>query len=361
MKRLFLIFTLLLLAIPFVSAQSVDEDTLLTILNEYLDDDEAGMVVYIWDNGTEASAAYGLANLESGEAVNTNDLFRIGSTTKPMVATVVLSLVDSGDLELDAPIADYLSSDIIDNIPNAESATVRQMLQMTSGIFNYTESDAFDDEVQADPSYGWTAAEVVEFAYDEEPYFATGDGYYYSNTNYILAEIIIEAVSGMSLADALDSIIFEPLGMDSCFLETPERFMEGIVQGYGFDDNDEFYNITNQNDGVGLGDGGVICNAADLAKFPIALWEGDLISEALLNDMLDTVDDGEGGQYGLGIGYDDTDFGMTLSHDGATSGFQSNMVYLPEEGIVVTILTNNFDSEVVEDVTYDVLDSAFGE
>ena len=360
MQRLSFLLITLLIAIPLISAQAVDEYELFMILGEYIEPDEPGMVVYVFDNGTEASAAYGLANLDTGETLSTDDVFRIASTTKPMVATIVLWLVDSGDIELDAPIADYLSSEMISNIPNAESTTVRQMLQMTSGIFDYTESDVFDDAVQDNPSYGWTAAEVLTFAYDEEPYFAAGDGYYYSNTNYILAELVIEAVSGMSLDNALNSIIFEPLSMDSCFLETPSRFTEALVQGYELGDDNEYVNITRQNDGVGMGDGGVICNVADLAKFPIALWNGDLISEALLNEMLTTVDDGEGGQYGLGIGYDDTEFGMILSHDGASSGFQSDMLYLPDDGIVVTILTNNFDSDVIEDVKYDVLDAVFG-
>ena len=71
--------------------------------------------------------------------------------------------------------------------------------------------------------------------------------------------------------------------------------------------------------------------------------------------MLTTVDDGEGGQYGLGIGYDDSEFGMIIGHDGATSGFQSTMQYVPDEDLVVVILTNNFDSDVIADLTYDAM------
>jgi D-alanyl-D-alanine carboxypeptidase len=77
----------------------------------------------------------------------------------------------------------------------------------------------------------------------------------------------------------------------------------------------------------------------------------------MLQQMFNTVDDGEGGSYGLGIGYDeDAEYGIIINHDGASSGFQSVMTYLPEEDLVVVILTNNFDSEIMEDLSYEILD-----
>jgi hypothetical protein len=103
-----------------------------------------------------------------------------------------------------------------------------------------------------------------------------------------------------------------------------------------------------------------VCNAEDLAKFPMGLLY-ELLSDEMLDEMLDTVDDGEGGAYGLGIAYDETDYGMQLGHDGATSGFQSNMVYLVDEDATVVILTNNFDSEIVEELTLEAQAIALGD
>jgi len=354
LKQLLYVFCFLLLISP-VFAQEADEE-LTELLEEYLYDDEPGVVIYAAYDGEAWVARYGLANLDTGEEIAIDDLFRIASVTKPLVATVVLQLVDEGEIGLDDPIADYLPANIVDEIENANEATVRQMLQMTSGIFDYTESDDFFDAVEDDPNYMWTAEEVLEFAYGEEPYSGAGDDYYYSNTNYILAQLIIESVTGNSLADELDSRIFETAGMDSCYLETAERFAEGIVRGYQWGDDDDYEDITEISDGTGLGDGGVICSAEDLAKFLPALMDGEYLEDDTLEEMLDTVSDGEGGEYGLGIGYDDTEYGMMLSHDGASSGFQSVMAYIPDEDIVVVILTNDFDSEIMEDLTYDVLD-----
>ena len=348
-----------LLMVSSVALAQDESDELVEFLAEYIGDDEPGVVAYVGFAGDEAQGAYGLADLETGEALALDSLFRIASVTKPLVATIVLQLTEAGDIDLDAPIADYLPAYIADNVMNAEDATIRQMLQMTSGIFNYTESDAFDDAVYDDFSHMWTAEDVIEFTYGVDADFDAGTDYYYSNSNYILAQLIIESVTGNSLADELDERIFAPAGMDSCYLETADRFAEGIVRGYEF--YDEFEDITEINDGTGLGDGGVVCSASDLAKFLPALVDGVYLGEDMLEAMFDTVDDGYGGAYGLGIGYDETEYGLMLNHDGATSGFQSVMSYLPDDDVVIVLLTNNFDSDIMQDLAYDILDYLFAE
>ncbi|MCB9451123.1 MAG: beta-lactamase family protein [Anaerolineaceae bacterium] len=344
---------LFLLLVPTIGTIQAQDNPLVDLIEEYVDPTGPGVVVLAQQGDTTLIGVGGLANLNTGAAIKADDLFRIGSASKTFTATVMLHLAELGEVNLDDPIADYLTADMVDNIQNADEATIRQILQMTSGIFDYTESDAFDDAVSSNPSYPWTAAEVIQYVYGEDAYFPAGDGYYYSNSNYILAQLIIEAVSGQSLADQLQSFIFDPLGMSSCYLETPDKFAKGLVRGYTLDS--EFIDITEENDGVGLGDGGIVCDARDLAKFLPALLNGDLLNADTLKQMLNTVEDGDGGQYGLGIGTTEIDYGTLVGHDGATGGFQSNMVYLPDEGISVVVLTNNFDSEVVEDLTLGAL------
>lgn len=338
-------------------AQTESNPELNEFIAEYVEDGEPGVVVYIGSGSGEtlAHGAYGPANLETGESLTPDDLFRIASASKPLVATVVLQLAESGEIDLDAPIADYLPDELT-AVPNVQTATIRQMLQMTSGIFNYTESDAFNAAVDEDPSYMWTAAETLAFIIDEDPYFTPGEDYYYSNSNYTLAQVIIETVTGESLADALETRIFAPAGMDNCYLETSDVFAQGIVRGYQLGDDDEYEDVTEYNDGTGLGDGGIVCTAADLAKFLPALMNGVYLSEEMLAQMLATVDDGEGGQYGLGIGYDETEYGMIVGHDGASSGFQSSMVYLPDVDGVLVALTNNLDSDILEELMEDLLE-----
>lgn len=340
-----------------VSLAQDETEILNDLLAEYIEDGDPGASVYVSYDGDAWASVSGLANLETETDISTDDVFRIASVSKPLVATVVVSLAEYGVIDLDAPLADYLSSDITNNIENADTATIRQMLQMTSGIYNYTESDDFADAVYDAPDYMWSAEEVLEFAHNEDAYFDVGEGYYYSNTNYILAQLVIEAVTGNSLADELENHIFAPAGMDSCYLETPDLFAENIVHGYEL--YDDYEDITEVNDGTGLGDGGVVCSAEDLAKFLPALFNGTFLNDEFLAEMLNPFDDGDGSNYGLGIGNDDTEYGVMISHDGASSGFQSTMMYLPDDNLTIVILTNNFDSDIIEDLSYDILDYFF--
>ncbi len=355
MVKRFCICILLLLVFMTGSTgaqDNINTEGLESLLDEFVEQGDPGVVLFVSVGDASWVGARGLANLDTGELIKTTGLFRIASITKPFVATLVLQLFDEGKLNLDVPIADFLPLEIVENVENAGSATVRQMLQMTSGIFDYTEGDEFNDMVEANPSYSWTAAETIETIYGLEAYFSPGEGYYYSNSNYNLAQIIVEAVTGDSLSVALETRIFAPVGMSSCYLETPDRFAQGIVRGYELDEYENaFVDVTEYNDGIGLGDGGIVCAAEDLAKFPRALLTGDLISEDALSEMFTTVEDDYGEQYGLGIAIEESEFGTTVWHDGATSGFQSNMVYLPDSDVTMVVLTNNFDSDIIYDLT----------
>jgi D-alanyl-D-alanine carboxypeptidase len=342
-------------------AQTIDSE-LAALLQDYVDTGDPGVVVLIDDNGERYAAAYGSADLETREPVQLTDRFRIGSVSKPMVAAALLSLVDDGLLDLDDPLTRHVPADITRNLANADTATVRQALQMTSGIADYLATDAFLDAVEDAPSTFWTPKQVITFAYNEPAEFPAGTDYYYSNSNYILAQLIIEALSGQPLADVLTEAVFAPADMDTCYLETASNFAQTIVRGYDFDDDDNLVDVTEVNDGVGLGDGGVICTADDLAKFLPALLNGDILSERMLAEMLSTVPNPDGAPYGLGIDVDDDgEFGRSLGHGGVTSGFQADMLYLPDEGISVVAMTNFAESDVLEDIVFDAIDILFAQ
>ena len=362
MKQIFfLLLSLLLIGSSLSFAQNNLDENLEDLLADYVDENDFGLVLYLDYDGEKSVSARGLADLEAETPIRDNDLFRLASITKSFVSTIVLQLVTEGKMDLDNPIADYLPDELVQNIDNVDDATLRQVLQMTSGIYDYIETDAYYEAVYDDFSHWWEPEEVLSFIYDEDAYFEAGEGYYYSNSNYILAQIAIERLTNHSLAEELETRIFEPLGMDSCYLETIDNFGENIVHGYELDEDEELLDMTKINDGVGLGDGGIICSAADLGRFLPALMKGRLLTDEMLDEMLDTLDDGEGEGYGLGIIDDEWDFGREIWHDGASSGFQSLMLYLPDEELMLVILTNNFDSEIIEDLAYDALSIALDE
>ena len=156
-----------------------------------------GAVVGAWvpGEGTYVSAR-GYSNLETGEAMSEDDKFEIGSVTKSFVGTVALQLVDEGKLELDDRLSEY-----IDTVPNGDNITIRQLLDMTSGLFNYLDDVNLEAEAAADPLKKWPPEELVRVAVSHQPYFAPGEGWFYSNTNTILVGMIIERVTGNDLED----------------------------------------------------------------------------------------------------------------------------------------------------------------
>lgn len=338
-----LLLILILSTARLLSAQSPD---LQAILDDYVAEDDPGVVLLVSTPAATWTAAAGLADLERGTPIRASDHFRIASASKMFVSVVAQQLAEEGKLALDDPMRRYLPAEVAANLANGDAVTVRQLLNMTSGIFDYTQSDAFNGAVEDDPTHPWTALETVRYAYGEPAYFAPGAGYAYSNTNYNLLQLVIENVTGSTLARQLEARIFQPLGMKNSFLEDPARLGAGLVRGYA-----DGADVTLVNDGVGLGDGGIVTTAGDLALFMRALFGGKLLKS--LDAMMDWVDDGEGSWYGLGLGYSETEWGAAFGHDGASSGFQSSALYLPEGDLVVIVLTNNFDSDIVEDLFYE--------
>lgn len=331
---------------------SSDYVSLDELLNDFVEADGPGVVAYLSVAGNDEVAAAGLADVDSGRRVTVDDQFRIGSATKPFVAALLLQLAEEGLVELDRPVSTYLPDSLSARIANASTATVEELLAMTSGIPDYTASDEFDDRVQQNPSRPWTPDEVLSFIFDEPASFPAGSDHEYSNSNYILAQIIIESRLQMSLQQALEERMFRPLGLSRTFLEMPGRFAEGIVRGY--EDRGALVDVTRVNDGVGMGDGGVISTAHELARLAEGLWDGTLVSEESRMRMMREVRD----NYGLGIGVDRSPYGRLYSHEGATSGFQSVFVLVPSREAVLVILTNNFDSEILEDLVYAMFDYA---
>jgi len=322
-------------------SSTVDTD-LAALLEDHRSEEYPGMVLLVGDRDETFLVASGVADLDTGNALRTDDRFRIASTSKPMVAAALLTFVDAGRLGLDDSAADHLPSGIVDRLANADQATVRQLLQMTSGIPEYLDADAFWVAVERDPAHFWTPEEVLEYADGLPAEHAPGSGFHYSNSNYVLAQLILEELSAQPLAQVLQDVVFEPAGMTGCSLETADTFADDMVRGYDLGVSGDLVDVTEINDGVGLGDGGVVCRAESLVRFLPALVAGEILGEDTLAAMLDGVPAGSGAIYGLGIDVDhDDEFGLTIGHDGASSGFQSVLLYVPDDDLSVAVLTNS--------------------
>jgi D-alanyl-D-alanine carboxypeptidase len=156
-----------------------------------------GMIVGIWipGNGTWIRAT-GLADRTTKHPMQVNEYMRIGSVTKTFIATLLLQLVGDGKVGLDDPVSRWAPQ-----VPNAHHITIRELLNMSSGLYNYTEDPQFLRQLTRPPTAAvrhWTPRQLVAIALAHKPYFPPGKGWYYSNTNFILLGQIIEAVTGRS-------------------------------------------------------------------------------------------------------------------------------------------------------------------
>ena len=149
----------------------------------------------LWQPGREpVLVLLGKSDLKTGRLPSSGDKFRIGSVTKSFTVTVLLQLVDEGRVTLDDPIGDF-----VPNIHNPE-ATLEELANMTSGVFNYTENPDFTNEFIQDLQRVWTEQELIQAAIEKPPYFAPGEGWHYSNTNTVALGLVVEQVTGNSLA-----------------------------------------------------------------------------------------------------------------------------------------------------------------
>ncbi|WP_380284122.1 serine hydrolase domain-containing protein [Kitasatospora purpeofusca] len=264
----------------------------------------------------------GVAELDDRSAVDPDGRFRIGSLTKMFTATVVLQLVGEGRVRLDDPVSAYLPG----VVPGGERITVRQLLDHTSGLFSYTDDQRFvprtAEGVEAWAATGrwrtWTAEEIVADAVAHPPYFAPGASWHYSNTNYLLAGMIIQKSTGRTWNQEVERRIIRPLGLrqtsmpvSSPLITGPHAHLYTQLPGGPVD-------TTLINPSAGGAAGAGISSTADLARFHAALFGGRLLRPAELAAMKATVDTGVPGyRYGLGVGSVDLGCGVVWGHSGS--------------------------------------------
>lgn len=171
--------------------------------------------------------AYGTADLVTGAPATVDMRQRIGSITKTFTGTVVLQLADQGKLSLDAPIDDY-----VPNVPNGSRITLRELIAMTSGLPNYTDSLQWGADFLRDPTAGWSPGRLLADEWAMPTSFAPGSNMEYSNTNFILLGLVIEHVTGKSVGDVICSRLLDPLHLTATTYPTDATFPSPHMGGY---------------------------------------------------------------------------------------------------------------------------------
>lgn len=299
----------------------------------------------------------GTGDISDDDPIAIDDQFRIGSNTKTMTGTVVLQLVEEGMLSLDDRVSDY-----VDGVPDGENMTVDELLNMSTGLEDYSGLPAVGEKMDADPEYVWTPDELLALSYAQPVGFPPGEGFLYSNANTVLLGLIIEKLTGNPLEEELDARIFTPLGLVSTLLpvDTENTLPEAHANGYLYGTVTEFFetggvlppetiaaaesgellpnDVTDMNPSWGWAAGAAISTTDELARFVQAMVEGELLGPEMQQVRLDSVAPAadEHALYGLGI----AKYGELYGHTGELPGYQSFMGHDPERDITIIAWAN---------------------
>lgn len=289
-------------------------------------------------HGTWAATA-GVGNLETGKPRSTRDHYRVASISKTFVATVVLQLEAEGRLSLDDTVEKWLPGVVRGNGHDGRKVTLRQLLNHTSGIFDYLADPAFQRTYmtadgfmkhrfdEAEPE------ELLAFAMANKPYFTPGANFEYSNTNYLLAARVIEKATGNDdYGDEIDRRIIAPLHLTSTSVPTTRvtlpRPSSRAYSKLARTDTGPTYDVTELNASLAYGSGQMVSSSADLNRFYSALLRGRLLPPEQLKEMKTTVPSSrDTSRYGLGLVDRRLSCGVHVwGHDGGISGSNSDAV-----------------------------------
>ncbi|MGZ0149150.1 serine hydrolase domain-containing protein [Kribbella sp. WER1] len=280
-----------------------------------------GVVAEVRDGGRVWRGTSGVAELGTSRAVPAQGRFRAGSISKTFVATVVLQLVGEGRMRLDDSVERWLPG----VVPNGENITVRELLNHTSGIYDYKNTLAMppNAEFYTYQYRTWTAAEQIARAVAHPPVFdKPGSQFNYSNTNYLLLGEIIEKVTGHTYGVEIERRLIRPLGLRGTSMPgTSTAILGAHMHGYVPKDGG-LVDFTDMNPSLFGAAGELISTTHDLNRFFAALLGGRLLPPRLLHEM--KTPGVEGGTYGLGLSWHDTSCKVRVyGNDGDALAYQA--------------------------------------
>jgi D-alanyl-D-alanine carboxypeptidase len=285
----------------------------------------------------------GTTKKTDGTAITPDTLFQIGSDTKSFTAALMLKLQEEGRISLNDKVGDYLPE-----YPQWKDITITQLLHNNSGIYNYSEDKAFQKSLDTRPGYQWTPKELVAIAAKHPADFKPGEGWHYSNTNFILAGMIAEKVTLKHLAKLYDDYFLQS---DLKLADTyymPFPYSSAILQrfAHGYDDDNK--DITQVNMSWAGAAGAMISNSYDLAEWSYAIFHNKALSDESMKEMMQLVSTKTGKPtsqeqegYGMGLGMRTSPkYGIWWGHEGETLGYHAIFIWFPSQRITAAILTN---------------------
>jgi D-alanyl-D-alanine carboxypeptidase len=308
----------------------------------------------------EISTTYGTTTVGGTSPVSIADHVRIGSITKTWTGTVILQQAQEGKLSLDDPVSKFRP-----DVPNGDHITIAELLNMRSGLYNYTETRELNEKGDSNPQKVWSPDELLALAFSHPPYFSPGTGYHYSNTNTVLLGLIAERLDAKPLSRVFQDRLFAPLGLsDTLFPPTtsnaipdphPHGYMYGTnvltmgtpaavppdMQAAAKAGTLQPGDQTSLNPSWAWAAGAGISTVADLATWVEALADGKLLDPDMQAKRMASLQstnpaDPDAPQYGLGI----AKYGALYGHTGEVPGFNTFAGTDPEHKVTIVVWVN---------------------
>jgi D-alanyl-D-alanine carboxypeptidase len=304
-----------------------------------------GLVAYISVEGEgELVIARGVSNLVTDEPMNANNYFRIGSITKTFTTEAVLILADLKLIDLNKSISDYLPEL---KLPSGDKITIRMLGNMTSGLYDTTnDAELMIPYLNSNGQIVITPEEIIAVVAKHPLNFTPGTKYEYCSSNTIILGLLIQKVTGKTVKDVLNEMLFLPLGMTKTYWPTSRYLPYPYTHGYKYGTD-----VTNWSPSHADAAGILISNFGDLKVWIKEIHEGNLLSAEAMNERFKWVD-----QDGKGITF--YSFGLSKSrgwigHSGGINGYNSMLFYHGEKKITIIVSTNSEDDSPAAKVFFD--------
>jgi D-alanyl-D-alanine carboxypeptidase len=307
-------------------------------------------------DGNSFGLAVGMADTVKKERMLATHRMPQGSVGKTYFAAVALQLVREGKLDLDAKVERYLGGqswwrapDGRVRLPNGAAITVRHLMTHTSGVVRYEFKEEFLRDLTANPYREWQPVDRLAYVLDSTPPFAAGQGWEYSDTNYIVLGMIIESITQRPAYDEIRRRILEPFALRNT-IPSDRRELPGVSQGYAGPNNDfgghdamivdGKFTVNPQLEWAG---GGFASTAEDLARWAAITFSGRAFGAELLQKAVQGVEArglGTGARYGLGVIVRETPTGISYGHSGFFPGYLTEVRYYPQQRFAVAVQFN---------------------
>jgi len=322
------------------------------LIDEKVSDTIPGIILLVDSPEKQFLGSAGLADKETQDPMQAYHTMPTASAGKPMIGLLAAILADENILDLDATLNTWLSADILSQIENSNEITLRQLLNHTSGLYDYVDNEDSLDMLITETDRLKTDIDFLVYGLNQPAYFNPGEGYHYSNTGYLLAGLILDQVLGMHHSVALRERILVPLGMNATYYRGIEKDQGDFISGYHkFDDHDTTYNTKSYIENIAIANSPVVSSVEDMALFlKSAVAEQSFLNAEIRADFF-------GSEQANGIiGIDSLGDNTVYGHSGLTHGYHTQNIYLEEKGLSITAFINCSTQPVCENTMDSLID-----